>query len=173
MSSVEDTPLDLSLASMALESSTQAAESFLNIHELRQMVYRLIDPSETKDYIGFLTSCKTIRAEATEVFVGPRNPLTTLEEEKQSVSYSEFASHRQFGGIRIQQSRPLTHLRSGVVTLPQFMFVNASHGEHEPPNAIVHEYYGGWCALHDSHYRWNFPNPVDHLPMSSTDIDTH
>jgi len=81
------------------------------------MMYQLIDPSETKDYIGFLKSCKTIRAEATEVFNGSGNPLAAREEENRSAPHSEFASHKQFGGLRIYQSRPLTYLRTGVVTL--------------------------------------------------------
>jgi len=51
------------------------------------------------------------------------------------------------------------------------MFVNASYVEYKPSNAIGNDYYSSWCALHDGHYRWNSTSPVDHFPMSSTDMD--
>ncbi|KAH4406630.1 hypothetical protein HBH92_170530 [Parastagonospora nodorum] len=162
MSSIEDTPLDLGLADMALESSTQAAEDFINIHE----------QPEIKNYIGFLTSCKTIFAEVTEIYVGPYNRLAPQEKEKFSASYSKLASHGQFGGIRIPQLSLLGDHRLGIVSLPQYMFVNAYHGQYKPPNAIGHEHYSDWCEQRDGYYRMHCASPVPHLPMTSSDIDT-
>ncbi|KAH5690302.1 hypothetical protein HBI44_173280 [Parastagonospora nodorum] len=172
MSSIEDTPLDLGLADMALESSTQAAEDFINIHELRQMVYQHIKQPDIKNYIGFLTSCKTIFAEVTEIYVGPYNRLAPQEKEKFSASYSKLASHGQFGGIRIPQLSLLGDHRLGIVSLPQSMFVNAYHGQYKPPNAIGHEHYTDWCEQRDGYYRMHCASPVPHLPMTSSDIDT-
>jgi hypothetical protein len=172
MSSIEENPLDLTLANMALESSTQAAEGFINIHELRQMVYQHIKQPDFKDYIGFLTSCKTIFAEVTEIYVGPYNRFAPQEEEKLSASYSKLVSHGQFGGIRIPQLSLLGDHRSGIVSLPQSMFVNAYHGQYKPPSARGHEHYTDWCERRDGYYCMNCVSPVPRLPMTSSDIDT-
>jgi hypothetical protein len=108
-----------SLTDMAATQSSmpasQAGENFINIQELRELIYKQITPMNSHEYAGLFLSCKTINEEATESLFKPRRKLIAAEKKRCSKLYR--------APVRIQQPNSISDLRNARVELPQSMFV--------------------------------------------------
>jgi len=107
-------PTDMAASESSMPAS-QAGENFINIQDLRELIYNQITPMNSHEYAGLFLSCKAINEEATESLFKSRRKLIAAEEKRCSELYR--------APVRIQQPTSISDLRNARVELPQSMFV--------------------------------------------------
>lgn len=71
-----------------MSSSTQPAEDFINISELRHLAYEHIATDDLAAHKGFLLSCSTIHSEATASLLKSRRAYIAAETKRWSAKYN-------------------------------------------------------------------------------------
>jgi hypothetical protein len=150
-------------------SSTAPAEAFINIQELRDLIYARIalsSPTQLCDYSGLLLSCKTINSEATEALLAARRRVNATAKKYWSKIYG--------GEVRIPDPVSLSDLNSARVELPQSMFtVGRGWSVHNLPLA-VRDRSKAECAARWVQGRRQEDNfPLSWLPLDTLTITTY